>query len=142
MSIEDVKKVMQKVCPDMLSNDNFMQHTVNKYCNGEFCNAKALNDEEYDAWCKLREVIGTATVGQVIKHLKENFKPTDQLCYMDCVEGCKNDCTYVTKDQLGKRFFYYMKDLKRRVLNETGSISKKDLDGKYPYVQDEDVVVC
>jgi len=141
MNLEDIKKVMQKVCPDMLSNDNFMQHTVNKYCNGEFCNAKALTDEEYDAWNKLREVIGTATVGQVIKHLKENFKPTDKLCYMDCVEGYKNDCTYVTKDQLGKRFFYYVKDLKERSMQRCNS-SKEQEDDMFPYVKDNDVVIC
>ena len=63
-----------------------------------------------------------------MKYLKDNFKPDDKLCYMDCVEGCKNDCTYITKDQLGDRFFKYVK-----TLVHTDS---------YPYVNDNDVIIA
>jgi len=80
-------------------------------------------------------VLGTATVGQVIKHLKENFKPTDRLCYMDCIEGLRNECTYVTKDRLGERFFYYVKDIKAR-------IDAIEADQMFSFVNDNDVVMC
>lgn len=52
----------------------------------------------------------TYTVGQLISYLKENFKLDDKVCYMDCVEGLKNDCTYVTKDMLGTKLFRYVND--------------------------------
>lgn len=63
------------------------------------------------------------TVGQLISYLKENFKPDDKVCYMDCVEGLKNDCTYVTKDMLGDRLFKYVGD------------------DNYEYVSKNDVIV-
>ena len=59
---------------------------------------------------------------------------------MDCVEGMKNDCTCITKDQLGKRFFYYVKDLKARNM-EKFKLTKEQEDDMFPYVGDEDVVV-
>lgn len=52
----------------------------------------------------------TYTIGQLISYLKKNFKLDDKVCYMDCVEGLKNDCTYVTKDMLGSRLFRYVND--------------------------------
>lgn len=81
----------------------------------------------------------SATVQDFIDYLETHFKLDDKLCYMDCVEGLMNDCTYMTKEQLGKKFFYRVAALKERAIRN-GS-SKEVEDEMFPYVDDSDVVV-
>ena len=125
----------------MLTHDNFMNVVECSFCkNISNDSRKSLSDDELESYHKLSEKLNTATVAQVIEHLKKNFKMDDKLCYMDCIEGFKNDCTYVTKDQLGQSFFYYVKDLKDRNMKRCHS-TKEQEDGIYPYVSDNDVIV-
>lgn len=102
MTKEELAVKVKELCPEMLSHENFM-HDLG--CMLDDCEIackkkimKQLTNEEYEAYVKVREALCTATVGQAIEHLKANFKPTDKVCYMDCVQGYKNDCTYMTKD--------------------------------------------
>ena len=129
MTREELEAKVKELCPEMLTHENFMHAADCVFCK-EVPNdsRKALDAEELEAWTKLSETMHTATVGQLVKYLKDNFKPNDKLCYMDCVEGCKNDCTYITKDQLGDRFFKYVKTLVH-------------IDS-YPYVNDNDVIIA
>ena len=69
-----------------------------------------LSQEEYEQYLKDYELDRTATIGYLIDYLKKNFKPDDRVCYMDCVEGVKNDCTYIEKEQLGDRFFRKLRE--------------------------------
>jgi len=71
-----------------------------------------MTDEEYIEHLRQKEIEHTATIGDVISFLEENFRPDDKMCYMDCIEGMKNDCTFVRKRDLGDRFLYYVKKLK------------------------------
>ena len=73
----------------------------------------------------------TATIGFLVEYLKNNFKPENKVCYMNCVEGLKNDCTYVVKEQLGNVFFRKVKNIKRDI----GSTDE------FPFVKDEDVII-
>ena len=129
MTKEELADKVKEFCPEMLTHKNFMHAADCVFCkNIPNDSRKSLSDEELEAWTKLSETMHTATVGQLVKYLKDNFKPDDKLCYMDCVEGFKNDCTYITKDQLGDRFFKYVK-----TLVHTDS---------YPYVNDNDVIIA
>ena len=129
MTREELTAKVKEICPEMLTHDNFMHAADCVFCkNIPNDSRKSLSDEEFEAWTKLSEKLHTATVGQLVKYLKDNFKLDDKLCYMDCVEGCKNDCTYITKDQLGDRFFMYVKTLVH-------------IDS-YPYVNDNDVIIA
>ena len=129
MTREELEAKVKELCPEMLTHENFMHAADCVFCKEASNDSrKALDAEELEAWYKLSETMHTATVGQLVKYLKDNFKPDDKLCYMDCVEGCKNDCTYITKDQLGDRFFKYVKTLVH-------------IDS-YPYVNDNDVIIA
>ena len=129
MTREELEAKVKEFCPEMLTHENFMHAADCVFCKEASNDSrKALDAEELEAWYKLSEMMHTATVGQLVKYLKDNFKLDDKLCYMDCVEGVKNDCTYITKDQLGDRFFRYVK-----TLVHTDS---------YPYVNDNDVIVA
>ena len=129
MTREELEAKVKELCPEMLTHENFMHAADCVFCKEvSNDNMKALDDEELEAWYKLSEKLHTATVGQLVKYLKDNFKLDDKLCYMDCVEGFKNDCTYITKDQLGDRFFKYVKTLVHT--------------DAYPYVNDNDVIVA
>ena len=66
---------------------------------------RGLSEEGYTEYLRQHDRISSATIGDLISYLEKNFKPDDKVCWMDCVEGVKNDCTYMTKDQLGTRFF-------------------------------------
>ena len=141
MTREELEAKVKEMCPEMLTHENFMHAAECAFCkNIPNDNGKTLSDDELESYHKLIEKLNTATVAQVIEHLKKNFKMDDKLCYMDCIEGFKNDCTYVTKDQLGQSFFYYVKDLKDRNMKRCHS-TKEQEDGIYPYVGDNDVIV-
>ena len=43
----------------------------------------------------------TATVGDLIKHLQDNFKPTDKLCFWD-EGGAHMECVHVPVDWFEK----------------------------------------
>ena len=141
MTKEELEAKVKELCPEMLTHENFMHAAECVFCK-EVPNDshKALSDDEFEAWHKLSEKLDTATVAQVIEYLQKNFNLDDKLCYMDCIEGVKNDCTYVTKDQLGHGFFYYVKDLKRRNIERCHS-TKEQEDNMFPYVDDNDVVI-
>lgn len=147
MTREELIEIVKNECPAMLERGDFMHDLIVAYSDDNRSKKELakkmqlLSDDEYENWCKLRDTLGTATVGQAIKYLQENFKPYDKLCYMDCVEGCKNDCTYVTKDQLGTRFFYYVGDMKKRAMERRGTDDASE-SAMFPYVADNDVVVC
>ena len=129
MTREELEAKVKELCPEMLTHENFMHAADCMFCKDVHNdNRKALDDEELEAWTKLSETMHTVTVGQLVKYLKDNFKLDDKLCYMNCVEGCKNDCTYITKDQLGDRFFKYVKTLVH-------------IDS-YPYVNGNDVIIA
>ena len=141
MTKEELTDKVKEMCPEMLTHENFMHAAECVFCkNIPNYNRKTMSADEIEAYHKLIEKLNTATVAQVIEHLKNNFKMDDKLCYMDCIEGFKNDCTYVTKDQLGKSFFYYVKDLKDRNMKRCHS-TKEQEDDIYPYVGDNDVIV-
>ena len=141
MTREELEAKVKEMCPEMLTHENFMHAAECAFCkNIPNYNRKTMSADEIEAYHKLIEKLNTATVAQVIEHLKNNFKLDDKLCYMDCIEGFKNDCTYVTKDQLGKSFFYYVKDLKDRNMKRCHS-TKEQEDDIYPYVGDNDVIV-
>ena len=79
----------------------------------------------------------TPTVGEVIEFLKSHFKPTDKLCYMDCIEGVKYNAEPIYKEDLGKRFFRYAKDYMTnddRFKNETFELV-------FPYIEPNDVII-
>ena len=129
MTIEELEAKVKEFCPEMLTHENFMHAADCVFCKEASNDSrKALDAEELEAWYKLSEMMHTATVGQLVKYLKDNLKLDDKLCYMDCVEGVKNDCTYITKDQLGDRFFRYVKTLVHTDL--------------YPYINDNDVIIA
>ena len=129
MTKEELANKVKEFCPEMLTHENFMHAADCVFCKEASNDSrKALDAEELEAWYKLSEMMHTATVGQLVKYLKDNFKLDDKLCYMDCVEGVKNDCTYITKDQLGDRFFKYVKTLVH-------------IDS-YPYVNGNDVIIA
>ena len=141
MTREELEAKVKEMCPEMLTHENFMHAAECAFCKNILNDSgKTLSDDELESYHKLSEKLNTATVAQVIEHLKKNFKMDDKLCYMDCIEGFKNDCTYVTKDQLGQSFFYYVKDLKDRNMKRCHS-TKEQEDGIYPYVSDNDVIV-
>ena len=141
MTREELEAKVKEICPEMLTHENFMHAAECAFCkNIPNDNRKTMSDDELESYHTLIEKLNTATVAQVIEHLKKNFKMDDKLCYMDCIEGFKNDCTYVTKDQLGQSFFYYVKDLKDRNMKRCHS-TKEQEDGIYPYVSDNDVIV-
>ena len=142
MTKEELTDKVKEMCPEMLTHENFMHAAECVFCkNIPNDNRKALSDDEFESYHKLIEKLNTATVAQVIEHLKNNFKMDDKLCYMDCIEGVKNDCTYVTKDQLGHSFFYYVKDLKRRNIERCHS-TKEQEDSMFPYVDDNDIIMA
>ena len=141
MTKEELTDKVKEICPEMLTHENFMHAAECAFCkNIPNDSGKTLSDDELESYHKLSEKLNTATVAQVIEHQKKNFKMDDKLCYMDCIEGFKNDCTYVTKDQLGQGFFYYVKDLKDRNMKRCHS-TKEQEDGIYLYVGDNDVIV-
>lgn len=141
MTKEDLVDKVKSICPEMFTHENFMHAAECVFCKEiPNDNRKALSGEEFEAWHNLSDKLCTATVSQLIKYLRENFKLDDKLCYMDCVEGYKNDCTYIDKSQLGSRFFYYVKNLKTAMDRER--IDDDPDYPLYPYVNDNDVVVA
>ena len=142
MTRDELELEVKALCPEMLSHEHFMHVAECVFCK-EILNDshRALDDSEFEAWHKLSEKLHTATVAQVIEYLKKNFNLNDKLCYMDYVQGYKNDCTYMTKDQLGKRFFYYVKELKQRNMERCHS-TKEQEDNIYPYVNDNDIILA
>lgn len=140
MTKEELIAKVKEICPQMLSHDNFMHAAECVFCKGiPNDSRKVLSGEEFEAWNSLGDRLRTATVSHLIKYLRENFKPDDKLCYMDCVEGYKNDCTYIDKSQLGSRFFYYVRDLTTAIDRERTDDPDYPL---YPYVNDNDVVIA
>jgi len=148
MTNKVLEDVVKRECPDMLSHEDFMHNLSCKFCCDDMSlsasskKMRHLTDEEYEAYSKLRETLNTATIEQLVEYLQENFKLDDKLCYMDCVEGLKNDCKYVDEVDVGKRFFRYVKDMKRNIMKQDESLSKKDLDDMYMYVNDNDVIIA
>ena len=98
MTREELEEKVNEICPEMLSHANFMRVAECIFCKEVPNDGERLKVDELESWNKLNSKLNTATVAQVIEHLQKNFKPDDKLCYMDCVQGCKNDCTYITKD--------------------------------------------
>lgn len=152
MTREELEAEVKALCPEMLSHEHFMHVAECVFCKGIPNDThRALDDDEFESWHKLSEKLHTATVGQVIKYLQDNFKLDNKLCYMNYVQGCKNDCAYMTKDQLGNQFFKYVKQMKDEISKDI--LSKEDsqfteesvkdyLDDNYPYVNDNDVIIC
>lgn len=82
----------------------------------------------------------TATVGDLIKHLQDNFKPTDKLCFWD-EGGAHMECVHVPDDWLEKQMmFKYVKDDKDRRM-ALWKDSKKKVDEDFEFVSDNDVII-
>ena len=82
----------------------------------------------------------TATVGDLIKHLQDNFKPTDKLCFWD-EGGAHMQCVHVPVDWFEKQtMFKYVKDDKDRRM-ALYKDSKKKVDEDFDFVSDNDVII-
>lgn len=82
----------------------------------------------------------TATVGDLIKHLQDNFKPTDKLCFWD-EGGAHMECVHVPVDCFEKQImFEYVKDDKARRMALYKN-SKKKVDEEFEFVSDNDVII-
>ena len=82
----------------------------------------------------------TATVGDLIKHLQDNFKPTDKLCFWD-EGGAHMECVHVPVDWFEKQMmFKYVKDDKDRRM-ALYKDSKKKVDEDFEFVSDNDVII-
>ena len=82
----------------------------------------------------------TATVGDLIKHLQDNFKPTDKLCFWD-EGGAHMECVHVPDDWLEKQMmFKYVKDDNDRRM-ALYKDSKKKVDEDFDFVSDNDVII-
>ena len=82
----------------------------------------------------------TATVGDLIKHLQDNFKPTDKLCFWD-EGGAHMECVHVPVDLFEKQImFKYVKDDKDRRM-ALYKDSKKKVDEDFEFVSDNDVII-
>lgn len=143
VSKDKLVEVVSEICPEMLSHEKFMHAAKCVFCEDKpnSIGIGALAHDEFEAWHKLSDKLRTATISQVLNYLKKNFKPDDKLCYMDCVEGVRNDCTYITRDQLGERFFYTVKSMKEREKKRYPIENDENLHELFPYVNDNDVVI-
>ena len=82
----------------------------------------------------------TATVGDLIKHLQDNFKQTDKLCFWD-EGGAHMECVHVPVDWFEKQMmFKYVKDDKDRRM-ALYKDSKKKVDEDFEFVSDNDVII-
>ena len=82
----------------------------------------------------------TATVGDLIKHLQDNFKPTDKLCFWD-EGGAHMECVHVPVDWFEKQImFKYVKDDKDRRMALYKN-SKKKVDEDFEFVSDNDIII-
>ena len=82
----------------------------------------------------------TATVGDLIQHLQDNFKPTDKLCFWD-EGGAHMECVHVPDDWLEKQMmFKYVKDDKDRRM-ALWKDSKEKVDEDFEFVSDNDVII-
>ena len=82
----------------------------------------------------------TATVGDLIKHLQDNFKPTDKLCFWD-EGGAHMECVHVPVDWFEKQImFKYVKDDKDRRMALYKN-SKKKVDEDFELVSDNDIII-
>ena len=82
----------------------------------------------------------TATIGDLIKHLQDNFKPTDKLCFWD-EGGAHMECVHVPVDWFEKQMmFKYVKDDKDRRM-ALYKDSKKKVDEDFEFVSDNDVII-
>ena len=64
MTKEELTDNVKKLCPEMLTHENFMYAADCVFCkNIPNDSRKSLSDEELEAWTKLSETIHTATVG-------------------------------------------------------------------------------
>ena len=82
----------------------------------------------------------TATVGDLVKHLQDNFKPTDKLCFWD-EGGAHMECVHVPVDWFEKQImFKYVKDDKDRRMALYKN-SKKKVDEDFEFVSDNDVII-
>ena len=82
----------------------------------------------------------TATIGDLIKHLQDNFKSTDKLCFWN-KGGDHMECVHVPVDWFEKQImFKYVKDDKdrRMILYKD---SKKKIDEDFGFVSDNDVII-
>ena len=83
----------------------------------------------------------TATVQDLITHLQTNFKPTDKICIW-YEGGAYMNCEHIPKDELGKRFFKYVKEDKKQLKESKPEYYTDDkLKEEYEWVNDEDVVI-
>jgi len=80
-----------------------------------------------------------ATVGDLIAHLKKNFRPDDKLCFWD-EGGAYMNCEHVTKNMLGDMMFKYVKEDKRRRIKQCGATSEQNAED-FEWVGDDDVIV-
>lgn len=82
----------------------------------------------------------TATVGDLIQHLQDNFKQTDKLCFWD-EGGAHMECVHVPVDWFEKQImFKYVKDDKDRRMALYKN-SKKKVDEDFEFVSDNDVII-
>lgn len=82
----------------------------------------------------------TVTVGDLIQHLQDNFKPTDKLCFWD-EGGAHMECVHVPVDWFEKQMmFKYVKDDKDRRM-ALYKDSKKKVDEDFEFVSDNDVII-
>ena len=82
----------------------------------------------------------TATVGDLIKHLQDNFKLTDKLCFWD-EGGAHMECVHVPVDWFEKQImFKYVKDDKDRRMALYKN-SKKKVDEDFEFVSDNDIII-
>ena len=82
----------------------------------------------------------TATVGDLIKHLQDNFKPTDKLCFW-YEGGAHMECVHVPVDWFEKQImFKYVKDDKDRRMALYKN-SKKKVDEDFEFVSDNDIII-
>lgn len=100
-----------------------------------------MTAEEFGKWATEESRKHAVTVNDYVRYLLDNFKPTDKICYMDCVEGLRNDCTYITVDMLGKSMFRYVKDVKKVTADRLGKTPDDVADMFMPEIHDNDVLV-
>ena len=81
----------------------------------------------------------TATVGDLIKHLQEHFKPSDKLCFW-YEGGAYMNCEHLPKSDLGDLMFKYVKDDKKRRIEDNGD-TQEQVDKDFEFVSDNDVII-
>lgn len=81
-----------------------------------------------------------ATVEDLVKHLMDNFRLSDILCYWH-EGGAWCECEHIHKNDLENWMLYKVKDEKKRRLESGDEALMKYAEHDYRNVNDEDVVI-